>query len=115
MYALISAFRNSLRGLLAVARSERAVQQELLLLIAAVPAALWLSPNTWVRVSLVGAIMLVLGVEFLNTAIEKLCDHVNPGYNQDIGFIKDAGSAAVLFVIVLAALIWGAAAFEALR
>jgi len=113
MDTLISAFQNSWRGLIAAAQSERAVRQELLLLFVTVPAAFWLSPHIWVRVGLVGSIVFVLAIECLNTAVEKLCDHVNPDYHPGIGFIKDAGSAAVLFALVLAVLIWCAAALEA--
>ena len=106
MNALIAAFRNSLRGLNFAARTERAVQQELVALILAIPAALLLSDNVWVYVSLIGVILLALAVELLNTAIEKLCDHVTPHHDLTIGLIKDMGSAAVLCALGLAWLIW---------
>jgi diacylglycerol kinase (ATP) len=114
MNAILSAFQNSWRGLIAAARSERAVRQELLLLVAAIPLAVWMTPRLWVRVMLIASILFVLAVEFLNTAIEKLCDHVTPHHHPTIGFVKDLGSAAVLCALVLAALVWGAAAVEAL-
>lgn len=38
---------------------------------------------------------LMLVAEMVNTAIEGLCDFVEPGYNEKIGIIKDVASAAV--------------------
>ncbi len=38
---------------------------------------------------------LMLVTEMVNTAIEGLCDFVEPGYNEKIGIIKDVASAAV--------------------
>jgi diacylglycerol kinase (ATP) len=51
----------------------------------------------------------VLAVELLNTAVEKLADHVTPEWNRDIGIVKDIGSAAVFCVLLLAGLVWSAA------
>jgi diacylglycerol kinase (ATP) len=42
----------------------------------------------------------------LNTAIEKLADHVAPTLHPGIGRIKDMGSAAVGVALLLAAAIW---------
>ena len=38
---------------------------------------------------------LMLVAEMFNTAIEALCDFVEPGHNEKIGIIKDVASAAV--------------------
>ena len=43
------------------------------------------------------AIGLVLVAESLNTCIEKLCDFVQPEYDNKIGFIKDIAAGAVSF------------------
>jgi diacylglycerol kinase (ATP) len=40
---------------------------------------------------------LVLAVEGLNTAVEKICDFIHPEYHERIGFIKDIAGGAVLF------------------
>jgi len=112
MNRIFAAFLNSCRGLRVGASTERAVRQELLILAAAVPAALIVSPFLWVRVALVGVVLVVLAVELLNTAIEKLCDHVAPGHHPAIGIVKDYGSAAVLCTLLLAGIVWCAALFE---
>ncbi|HEX8561638.1 MAG TPA: diacylglycerol kinase family protein [Flavobacterium sp.] len=43
------------------------------------------------------AIGLVLAVEGLNTAVEKICDFIHPAYHERIGFIKDLAAGAVFF------------------
>ena len=114
MDAILSAVRNSMRGLGAAFRSERAVRQEILILALSVPAALLISSDLWVRVALVGTVLLTLAVELLNTAVEKLCDHVTPERHPRIGTVKDIGSAAVFCALALSALVWGAALHQAI-
>lgn len=53
------------------------------------------------------AIGLVLSVEGLNTAVEKLCDFVHPQFDPKIGFIKDIAAGAVCFAAFTAMLIGG--------
>mgnify|MGYP003677433313 FL=1 len=51
------------------------------------------------------AISLVLGIEGLNTAVEKLSDFVHPEFDDKIGFIKDISAGAVMFVSIGASII----------
>ena len=46
------------------------------------------------------AIGLILSIEGLNTAIEKLCDFIHPDYHKKIGFIKDISAGAVTFAAI---------------
>ena len=48
------------------------------------------------------AMGLVLSIEGLNTAIEKISDFIHPEFHQKIGFIKDIGAGAVLFAVIAA-------------
>lgn len=48
---------------------------------------------------------LVLSIEGLNTAIEKIADFVHPNYHEKIGFIKDIAAGAVFFSAVTALII----------
>lgn len=48
------------------------------------------------------AIGLVLGVEGLNTAVEKIADFIHPDYHERIGFIKDIAAGAVFFAAMTA-------------
>jgi len=43
------------------------------------------------------AIGLIISIEGLNTASEKIADFIHPEYHDKIGFIKDIAAGAVLF------------------
>ena len=45
---------------------------------------------------------LVLSVEGLNTAAEKIADFIHPEFHERIGFIKDIAAGAVFFAAVTA-------------
>ncbi|HYY84350.1 MAG TPA: diacylglycerol kinase, partial [Beijerinckiaceae bacterium] len=70
------------------------------------PAACAPADTVWVAVALIDVVLLVLCVELLNTAIEKLCDHVTPTRHPEIGAIKDVASAAALCSQALGVLVW---------
>jgi diacylglycerol kinase (ATP) len=48
---------------------------------------------------------LVLSIEGLNTAVEKVADFVHPDYHEKIGFIKDIAAGAVFFAALTAIVI----------
>jgi diacylglycerol kinase (ATP) len=58
------------------------------------------------RVELVAAVGLVLVIELLNTAIEKLADRLTTDHDPQIGRVKDMGSAAVGVALVMTGLFW---------
>jgi diacylglycerol kinase (ATP) len=97
---------NSWRGLIAATRSEAAIREELVALALAIPLAFVVASEPWKRLALVGVVLLLLAVELLNTAIEKLSDHVTPARHPDIGRIKDIGSAAVGVALLIAGFAW---------
>jgi len=45
---------------------------------------------------------LVLSIEGLNTAVEKVADFIHPEYHKRIGFIKDIAAGAVFFAALTA-------------
>jgi diacylglycerol kinase (ATP) len=97
---------NSRNGLAFAVRSEQAIREEVAALVLALPAA-WLIGKTTMRsVELVAAVMLVLAIELLNTAIEKLADRLTTAHDPQIGRVKDLGSAAVGVALVMAGLFW---------
>ncbi|WCM43053.1 diacylglycerol kinase family protein [Flavobacterium sp. CBA20B-1] len=51
------------------------------------------------------AIGLVLTTESLNTAIEAVCDYIQPKFDKKIGFIKDIAAGAVTFAALTAIVI----------
>jgi diacylglycerol kinase len=48
---------------------------------------------------------LVIGLELINTAIEKLVDMVSPEWKEQAGQIKDIAASAVLWSSIVSALI----------
>jgi diacylglycerol kinase (ATP) len=48
---------------------------------------------------------LVLGIESLNTAVEKMADFIHPEFHDRIGFIKDIAAGAVMFAAIAAIVI----------
>ena len=87
----------SIRGLRAAWRHESAFRQELALVsvLAIVAAAL-----LW------GALLAVLVVELLNSALEAVVDLVAPDEHPLAGRAKDLGSAAVFGALLTCALVW---------
>jgi diacylglycerol kinase (ATP) len=106
------ATRNTWRGLVAITRHEKAFQQELVALLVGTPLAFIVATDTWRRVVLIGVLVLLLIVELLNTAVEKLADVVTREHHPGIGWVKDMGSAAVGLSLLLAGLVWLVAVAE---
>lgn len=48
------------------------------------------------------AIGMVIGIEGLNTAVEKLADFIHPEFHTQIGFIKDISAGAVFWAAICA-------------
>jgi diacylglycerol kinase (ATP) len=106
MDRLLRAAIHSWHGLCDLARSEPAFRQELVALMVAVPLAFLIAEEAWKRLALIGVVLLVLVVELLNTAIEKLADRVSRESDAAIGRVKDMGSAAVGLALLIAGLAW---------
>jgi diacylglycerol kinase (ATP) len=114
MERLLRAAINSWNGFRFALRSEAAIRQELATLVVAVPLAFVVAPDAWRRLALIGVVVLLLVIELLNTAIEKLSDRVTPAIDRQIGRVKDMGSAAVGLTILLALAVWAIALCERL-
>jgi len=104
---LRGALRASLAGLRAAWRYEAGFRQEVAACTVLVPLALWLPVSVLERLLLLGALIGVLIVELLNSAIEAVIDRISMEHNELSGRAKDLGSAAVLLSLILTALIWG--------
>ena len=104
--AIGKALGHSLDGIAAALR-ERAFVQELVVIVPLTIAA-WLLPVTAIEATLLTASLLaILVVELLNTGIESITDLASPERHPLAKRAKDAGSAAVLVTIAIAAIVWG--------
>jgi diacylglycerol kinase (ATP) len=106
---LFSATKNSWHGIVDGVTTEAAVREETVILAVAIPVGFFIAPSPPWYVAMIGVLLVVLAIEFLNTAIEKLSDHVTPEHHYDIGRIKDFGSSAVFCGLCLTGLVWLAA------
>ncbi|MGJ4999135.1 diacylglycerol kinase [Bradyrhizobium sp. HKCCYLS3077] len=97
---------NSRNGLAFALRSEQAVREEVIALILSLPLAYVIGATPMRSVELVCAMLLVLVVELLNTAIEKLADRLTTDHDPKIGQVKDLGSAAVGVALLMSGSFW---------
>ena len=109
MKRLYNAFFNSMRGLRYGIAHEAALREETMLLAAGIVLGLIVAPSLLWYLMMVGSLLILLAVEFLNTGIEKLADYVTRERQVEIRRIKDFGSAAVFCAICFAGLVWLAA------
>jgi diacylglycerol kinase (ATP) len=109
MTRIWAACLNTLGGLREGLTTEAAIKQEVAITLVGLPLSFFIATNLWTWVALIGSLLLLLAVEFLNTAVERLCNHIQPERHDAIRVTKDLGSAAVFFAIVFTGLIWTAA------
>ncbi len=103
---IAAAALNSARGLREGLFTEAAIKQEIALAAVLLPASFFVASNVWVWLALVASVLFVLIVEFLNTSVERLCNHVTPERHEAIRVTKDLASTAVFFALFLAGLVW---------
>ena len=112
MDRLIKAFFNSVRAFNELIRTEKAFQQEMGLLAIALPLGWFLSSSWRGYAILIGAVLLLLMVEVLNTGIEAACDAISREFHIEIQLAKDCGSLAVLISVIIVVGVWGLAVAE---
>jgi diacylglycerol kinase (ATP) len=93
-------------GLKATYKHEEAFRQEVLLLVIAVPLAIWLGDTGVEKSLLIGSVLLLLIVELLNSAVEAVVDRFGGEIHELSGRAKDMGSAAVFIAMINTVLVW---------
>lgn len=102
-----NAFFYSMAGLRAAFVHEDAFRQESLLALILIPLALWLPASGIGHALMIGAVLLVLIVELLNSAIEAVVDRVSLENHALSKRAKDIGSAAVFIALLNVLVVWG--------
>lgn len=72
-------------------------------LVGVVAAGWWLDLQAWEWAAVLLASALVIGLEAVNSAVERLIDHLHPAEHTEVGLAKDMLAGAVL-VAALSAL-----------
>jgi diacylglycerol kinase len=100
----------ALKGLISAFKKEQTFRIQVLAGILAIFLAFYL-PLTEIEKALIFlAIASVLGMELINTQVEKVLDFMQPRPNPDIKSIKDLSAAAVL-IMAIGSLILGVIIF----
>jgi len=98
---IIQSFKYACAGLTTFFRRERngKIQLAMAMLTVTAGLALHLSINKWIAILV--CISMVLSMEMINTAIEKLCNFVHPDEHPEIKIVKDIAAGAVLLAAVV--------------
>ena len=105
---ILKAARWSMQGLQAAWLHESSFRLEVCLFVVLAPLGWWLGDTPVERVLLVGSMLLVLGMELLNSAIEAVIERYGAEFHPIAGRAKDMGSAAVFVLMLNVLLTWGA-------
>ena len=92
----------ALKGAIKLITTEHSVMVQFSIAILLIFAGFYfnISSTEWLIQTL--AIGLVLSIEGLNTAVEKVADFIHPEFHERIGFIKDIAAGAVFFAAITA-------------
>ncbi|UMQ43003.1 diacylglycerol kinase family protein [Chryseobacterium sp. Y16C] len=98
-------FLNAFRGVFLMLKNERNFQIELLAFFINLFLIFYLKLSTIDTIFILLVSSGVLISEIFNTAIEKICDIVQPEFDQRIGFIKDISAGAVVLMTLLSVVV----------
>ena len=97
----------SLAGLRAAFKHEDSFRQEAILALVLIPLALILPASGAGHALMIAAVLLVLIVELLNSAIEATVDRISIEHHPLAKRAKDIGSAAVFLALLNVLIVWG--------
>ncbi|MEO7529774.1 MAG: diacylglycerol kinase family protein [Sediminibacterium sp.] len=96
MIKLVRSFGYAWQGILYCIKTQLNFRIHLVVLSMVIIGGFILHIGTTEWLFIIGCAMLVLALELLNTAIEKLCDTISTEIQPEIKIIKDVSAAAVL-------------------
>ena len=95
----------SIKGIFWMLKSERNFQFEVFALIINLFLIVYFKLNSTDVALILLVCFLVLIAETINTAIEKICDFVEPNFNKKIGLIKDIAAGSVILATLLSIIV----------
>ena len=90
------------KGAIKLLSTEHSVMVQFSLVIIMIIAGFYFDIDRYEWMMQILAFGLVLGIESMNTGIEKIADFVHPEFHNRIGFIKDIAAGGVLFAAIAA-------------
>lgn len=98
-------FLNAFRGIFFMLKSERNFQLEVFALLINIFLIFYLKLSTIDTILVLIVSFGVLSAEIFNTAIEKVCDIIQPEFDKRIGFIKDISAGAVTLMAIASVIV----------
>ncbi|KFE96937.1 diacylglycerol kinase family protein [Chryseobacterium luteum] len=93
-------FLHAFRGVFLMVKTERNFQIELVAFFINLFLIFYFKLSAVDTVLILIASLAVLSAEIFNTAIERICDIIQPDFDRRIGFIKDISAGAVLLMAI---------------
>ncbi len=93
-------FKYAINGLISAFQSEVNMRIHTIAAVFACVAGLYFDLSTTEWIMIIFCIVLVISFELINTAIEELCDIVQPEKHPVIKKIKDVAAGAVLLAAI---------------
>jgi diacylglycerol kinase (ATP) len=101
----LKGFGYAIKGAFLLLKSEASLQVQATIAIIMTFAGFYVEISTTEWIFQIFSIGLVMSIEGLNTAVEKIADFVHPDFHNKIGFIKDVAAGAVFFAAVTAVIV----------
>ena len=95
----------ALRGALLLIKTEASIKIQIFIALVMTALGFYFDISNTEWILQIIAIALVLGIEGMNTAVEKIADFIHPEFHEKIGFIKDIAAGAVMMVSIASAII----------
>lgn len=95
----------ALRGALFLIRTEASIKVQIFITLIMIALGFYFDISNTEWILQIFAIAMVLGIEGMNTAVEKISDYIQPEFDPKIGFIKDISAGAVMLVSIAASII----------
>ncbi|HEX6595251.1 MAG TPA: diacylglycerol kinase family protein [Bacillota bacterium] len=92
-------------GLREVYKTERNFRLHLVAALFVVVAGWWMRLSRWEWIVILLVISFVLLAEMINSALEKLVDHLQPDWHPVAKVVKDVAAGAVLIAAITAVII----------
>lgn len=98
-------FLNAFRGVFLMIKTERNFQIECFALMINLFLIFYLKLSSIDTALILIVSFGVLVAEIFNTAIERVCDIIQPEFDRRIGFIKDVSAGAVILMSIVSVIV----------
>ncbi|MDQ0476471.1 diacylglycerol kinase family protein [Chryseobacterium sp. MDT2-18] len=98
-------FWNAIKGVIWMLKSERNFQIEVLALLINLFLIVYLKVTEFEATIILVVSFSVLSLEILNTCVEKICDIIQPEYDERIKIIKDIAAGSVFLMAIASAIV----------